>query len=165
MFDGRDPAAFAWAIFEMEARLEASAAALRAGAARYPVRLPHGIAVAPKGAGFYGEGTNLAHNLPLGANPRTDPVAAARFNESARKLWVPAAQLQAAVAGFQHHARAGRPRERDHALAHRDVRLAVVPEPVFQPVSWDRGAPEGGTLASPMAAVDAGFPAAVQVNP
>jgi phosphoketolase len=86
VFDGRDPAAFAWAIWEMEARLEAAAAAVRSGKARYPVPLPHGVAVAPKGAGFYGEGTNLAHNLPLMANPHTDADAARHFNESARRL-------------------------------------------------------------------------------
>src|SRR5688572_29919703 len=49
--DGRDPAAFAWAILEMEARLVAAAAAVRSGSARYPVALPYCIAVAPKGAG------------------------------------------------------------------------------------------------------------------
>lgn len=32
-------------------------------------RSPYGVAAAPKGAGFGGEGTNLAHNLPLMANP------------------------------------------------------------------------------------------------
>jgi len=79
VFDGRDPAAFAWAIFTMENRLEAAAAALQAGHDRYPVRLPYGIAVAPKGAGFYNEGTNLAHNLPLMTNPHTDPAAAEAF--------------------------------------------------------------------------------------
>jgi phosphoketolase len=65
VFDGRDPAAFAWAIFEMECRLEAAAEAVRSKGKRYPVPLPYGIAVAPKGADFYGEGTNLAHNLHL----------------------------------------------------------------------------------------------------
>jgi len=52
VFDGRDPAAFAWAIFEMECRLEAAAEAIRTRGRRYPVPLPYGIAVAPKGAGF-----------------------------------------------------------------------------------------------------------------
>ncbi len=69
VFDGRDPSAFAWAILEQEDRLLAAGAAALAGRARYPVALPYGIATAPKGAGFYAEGTNLAHNLPLGANP------------------------------------------------------------------------------------------------
>src|ERR1051326_1375405 len=40
-FDGRDPAAFAWAIVELERRLEAAGARVRAGHARYPVALPY----------------------------------------------------------------------------------------------------------------------------
>ena len=71
-FDGRDPAAFAWAIFEMEERLEGSRRSRRGD--RYPVLLPHGVAVAPKGAGFYGEGTNLALTSPSPETPaRTSP--------------------------------------------------------------------------------------------
>ncbi|MGB2987945.1 MAG: xylulose 5-phosphate 3-epimerase, partial [Phycisphaerae bacterium] len=62
IFDGRDPAAFCWAIYEMESRLAAASRAVKSGRGSYPVCLPYGIAVAPKGAGFYGEGTNLAHN-------------------------------------------------------------------------------------------------------
>lgn len=165
VFDGCDPAAFVWAILELEERLEAQAVALRAGKARYPVRLPYGIAVAPKGAGFYGAGTNLAHNLPLGANPRTDPVAAARFNDHARRLWVPAAELRASTEAFQRHDRSGRPRERDHPLATRDVRLRVVPEPEFRSVPVDRSDPARWTVSSPMAAVDQGFVAVVRANP
>ncbi len=165
VFDGTDPGAFAWAIFEMETRLAAAAEAVRTGRIGYPVRLPHGVAVAPKGAGFYGAGTNLAHNLPLMANPRTDPAAARRFNEHARRLWVPAAELTEAAGRFRHHARSGRPRERDHPLATRDVRLEQVPEPAFRPVPANRADRSSWTTASPMAAVDAGFLAAVQANP
>jgi phosphoketolase len=86
VFDGRDPAAFAWAIFDMEARLETVTQEMQSGKKSYPIPLPYGIAVAPKGAGFYGEGTNLAHNLPLMSNPHIDPTAARHFNDSARKL-------------------------------------------------------------------------------
>jgi phosphoketolase len=165
VFDGRDPAAFAWAILEMEARLEAAAEALRSGKARYPVRLPYGIAVAPKGAGFYGAGTNLAHNLPLGANPRTDPAAATRFNRHARKLWVPVNELQGTTELLRRHKRSSRPRERDHALARRNVRLNTVPDPSFKPVPADRADRSTWTMSSPMAAVDEGFLAAVTANP
>lgn len=165
VFDGRDPAAFVWAIIEIEQRLEAAAAAVRAGRAHYPVRLPYGVAVAPKGAGFYGAGTNLAHNLPLGTNPHTDAVAARHFNEHARRLWVPQAELQEAVELFQGHRRTGRPRERDHALATRRVTLLKSPEPSFRPVSQDRRDPARWTRASPMSAVDEGFLAVVQANP
>lgn len=164
VFDGRDPAAFVWAVFEMERRLEAAAAAIRAGRARYPVRLPYGVAVAPKGAGFYGEGTNLAHNLPLGANPHDDPVAAGHFNESARRLWVPAAELAGAAAVLRRHRDGGRPRERDHALATRMVRARAA-EPRYRPIRTDRDDLGTSTTASPMAAVDQGFLATVRANP
>jgi phosphoketolase len=165
VFDGQDPAAFAWAIFEMEQQLEAAAKAVRAREGRYPVPLPYGIAVAPKGAGFYGAGTNLAHNLPLGANPHTDIVAAQRFNESARRLWVPAAELEDAGGKFQHHEVSRRPQERDHPLAQRDVKLRELPVPLSRAVAEDRRDPSRWTRCSPMHAVDAMFLAAVQANP
>jgi phosphoketolase len=165
VFDGRDPAAFAWAIFEMECRLEAAAEVMRANKERYPVRLPYGIAVAPKGAGFYGEGTNLAHNLPLGANPATDLVAAERFNDGARQLWVPLAELKEAAGKLQHHEASGRPRERDHPLAKRKVRLSQVPAPLSRPVPSERRDAARWTRSSPMHAVDAMFLATVEANP
>lgn len=166
VFDGRDPAAFLWAILEMERRLETAAETVKSGQNRYPVRLPYGIAVAPKGAGFPGEGTNLAHNLPLMANPRIDSRAADLFNEGARRLWVAPAELAGAVPLFQQHRASGRPRERDHALAHRDVPTPKIPEPQFRPVEEEaRGAGAGGTTASPMTAVDRTFVAIVEANP
>jgi phosphoketolase len=165
VFDGRDPAAFVWAIFEMERRLETAAAAVRSGRAAYPVRMPYGIAVAPKGAGFYGAGTNLAHNLPLGANPRTDDTAAHRFNEHARRLWVPMAELERTAAVFRRHQESGRPRERDHALARRQVRVERSPEPRYRPVPAERNDRSRWTTASPMAAVDEFFLATVRANP
>ena len=165
VFDGRDPAAFAWAILEMEQRLEAAVTAARDQAGGYPVPLPYGVAVAPKGAGFYGAGTNLAHNLPLGANPHTDIVAVERFNESARRLWVPLAELEDAIGKFRRHGASNRPPERDHALARRDVSLREVPAPVFRPVPDDRRDPTTWTRTSPMHAVDEMFLATVQANP
>jgi phosphoketolase len=165
VFDGRDPAAFTWAIFEMECRLETAAAAVQSDHDRYPVPLPYGVAVAPKGAGFYGEGTNLAHNLPLGANPHSDLVAAERFNDSARHLWVPLAELKDALGRLQRHETSGRPRERDHPLALRNVRLREVPSPSFRPIPSNRRDPSTWTRSSPMAAVDAGFLGVVEANP
>ena len=165
VFDGRDPAAFAWAIFEMECRLEAAAAALRSRGDCYPVSLPYGIAVAPKGAGFYGEGTNLAHNLPLMSNPYTDNLAAQRFNESTRRLWVPLVELRDATNKFQHHKTSGRPRERDHSLARREVQLREVASPVLHSVPADRRDASSWTRSSPMHAVDAMFLAMVRANP
>jgi phosphoketolase len=165
IIDGTDPAAFAWAVFEIETRLEAAARAVREGTATYPVRMPYAVAVAPKGAGFYGAGTNLAHNLPLGANPARDASAREHFNQSAARLWVPMPELQAAAALFQRHDSSGRPRERDHALAQRDVRLDSVPEPLSRPLPQGRSDPAEWTRMSPMAAVDETFLAFVQANP
>lgn len=165
VFDGRDPAAFAWAIFEMECRLEACSVVVRSRGDRYPIQLPYGIAVAPKGAGFHNEGTNLAHNLPLMGNPHTDPVAAVEFNESARRLWVPFPDLNKAIAKFQNHNVSGRPREREHALVDRHVQLREVPQLMSRPVPETRQDPSQWTKTSPMYAVDAMFLATVKANP
>jgi phosphoketolase len=165
VFDGRDPAAFAWAIFEMESRLEAVTRKVQSGEESYPVPLPYGIAVAPKGAGFHGEGTNLAHNLPLMANPHVEPVAARRFNDSAKKLWVPLVELRESIGVLQKHENSNRPRERDHSLAHREVQLRQVPPPVIHPVSEDRQDRSTWSRTSPMSAVDAMFLAMVRANP
>lgn len=166
VFDGRDPAAFLWAILAMERRLESAAATIKEGKGRYPIPLPYGIAVAPKGAGFPGEGTNLAHNLPLMANPRLDSRAADLFNEGTKRLWVPPAELTGAVTLFQQHETSGRVRERDHALAHRDVPVTTIPDPPFRPVSSEsRLRPDQWTTASPMTAVDEMFDAILEANP
>jgi len=165
IFDGRDPAAFAWAIFEMESRLEACIEAVRSGGVRYPIQLPYGIAVAPKGAGFANEGTNLAHNLPLGGNPHADPVAAAEFNESARRLWVPLKELDKVISKFQNHKISRRPQERDHALVNRNVKLREVPPVISRPVPDDRLDSARWTRTSPMYAVDTMFLAIVRANP
>jgi phosphoketolase len=165
VFDGRDPAAFCWAIVEMEERLAAAAEVVRSGDGAYPVRLPYGVAVAPKGAGFVNEGTNLAHNLPLLADPAEDADAAEAFNEAARRLWVPPDELAAAVATLTRHDRSGRPRERDHALATRQVSLREVPARDARPVADDRADPDAWPRSSPMRAVDATFLGLVRANP
>jgi len=166
LFDGRDPAAFLWAIVEMERRIEEAVEAIRSGQSTYPIRLPYGIALAPKGAGFPGEGTNLAHNLPLMANPRMDARAAALFNEGAKRLWVASTELGDAVSAVQQHKNAGRPLERDHALAHRSASVDEHPSPPFRSVSVEgRPHPDRWTRTSPMAAVDEVFTALVHANP
>lgn len=166
VFDGRDPAAFAWAILEIERRLETLAQEVRSGGRGYPVPLPYGIAVTPKGYGFPGAGTNLAHNLPLMTNPRTDAGAVRRFNAGARRLWVAPEELGAAREKFQLHASTGRPRERDHSLVHRDVSLSVMPEAPFRPVDdATRRDPGKWSRSSPMVAVDSMFAALVRANP
>lgn len=165
VFDGRDPAAFVWAIFEMESRLEAIAEAVRSEDSQYPVRLPYGIAVAPKGAGFYGEGTNLAHALPLPGNPHKDPISADKFNHSARRLWVPVSELKNATSIFQHHESSGRPKERDNPLVDRNVKLKEIPSLDLRPVPDSRSDPSLWSRTSPMYAVDAVFQSIVQANP
>jgi phosphoketolase len=164
VFDGRDPAAFAWAIWEIERRLQAAAAAVTEGRRSYPVLLPYGIAVAPKGAGFYGAGTNLAHNLPLAANPHTDATAARHFNRSARRLWVEPAELRTAAQMLQHHDASGRPRERDNPIASRQPASPDIPEPIWRAVPRERSERGAWTRTSPMAAIDDGFLAIVQAN-
>jgi phosphoketolase len=163
VFDGRDPAAFVWAIFEMERRLEAAAKEIREARMKYPVPLPYGIAVAPKGYGFPGAGTNLAHNLPLMANPYRDKDARVKFNRGAKKLWVKPEDFKAAAEAFQSHDRSGRPREKDHALVHREVSLRELPAAPF--LTDTAGEPEEKKTASPMAGVDKMFVSMVRANP
>jgi len=165
VLDGRDPAAFAWVIFEIESRLEAAAEAIGDKRGTYPVRLPYGIAVAPKGAGFYGEGTNLAHNLPLKDNPHTSMEAAHHFNESARRLWVPLSELNWARGTLQHHDRSGRPKERDHPLARRKVNLSKAPHVRPRAVPDKRQDTTKWSWYAPMYAIDDMFLAVVHDNP
>lgn len=154
--DGRDPAAFAWAILAMEERLAACASAVASGSARYPVPLHYTIAEAPKGFGFPGAGTNAAHNLPLTGNPRHDGPAREQFNSGARGLWVAPDVVDQAVALLKRHAAQGRPLERDHALARRDVRPPQIPLAVWA---------AAGSAMSPMDAVDDAFTGIVRANP
>lgn len=156
VFDGRDPAAYVCAIWTMEERLQHCIDQAQSGRMRYPAPLPYAIAVAPKGAGFHGEGTNDAHGLPLGANPRLSPSAAAHFNASARRLWVPADELGAASSCFRAHRQ--RLRERDHPIAHREV------APIDAEPAW-RTAGAGAPEASAMQAIDGCFAALVRAFP
>jgi phosphoketolase len=156
--DGRDPAAFAWAILEMEEWLTACGRAATADEAAYPLPLRYAIAEAPKGYGFPGAGTNLAHNLPLGANPAADAGACSAFNSGARQLWVPLAEVQEAVAILNNHEPQGRPRERDHALARRDPPAPVLPEAPWRD-------PSAGGKVSAMEGIDACFCRILQANP
>jgi phosphoketolase len=156
VIDGRDPAAFAWAILAQERALERAAQRVADGAAQYPVALPYTIAETIKGFGFPGAGENRAHNLPLPGNPHVDAWARDLFNDGAARLFVPAPELERAVHTLCNHAASGRARERDHALA--DIRVAAprVPE-----MPWLARA----ARSEPMAALDAAFVALVQANP
>jgi phosphoketolase len=156
--DGRDPAAYAWAVLEMESRLAACAQAVRSGATAYPVPLHYAVAETVKGFGFPGAGTNRAHNLPLAGIPAVDEAAREAFNAGARALWVSREDLERAVRTLATHDAQGRPRERDHVLAHRDVAL-----PSFPALAWRT--PEAGGASSPMEALDGWFVELVAANP
>jgi phosphoketolase len=123
--DGHDPAAYAWAILEGEAALRRFAMSDRP----YPAPMPYIVARCIKGFGFPGAGENRAHNLPLDGNPSRDAEARRAFNEGARALFVPVAELESAAVAFDTHAAQSRPRESNHALATRDVALPVLPPP------------------------------------
>lgn len=154
--DGRDPAAFAWAILESERRLEEASRSIRDGGSAYPVKLPYAIAVTEKGFGFPGAGTNRAHNLPLEGSPHRDDQARAEFNAAAQALYVPADALAVSRQIFAAHIRQARPKERANSLASRHP-----PSPALPPVT----PPPMGEAASSMAAIDAWFVAFAQANP
>lgn len=153
--DGRDPAAFVCGILEAEARLTACSEQIKAGKMNYPVKLPYVIAETEKGYGFYGAGTNAAHGSPLPANPRYDLASRHAFNESARNLRVPFQTIQNAVQSLNSHQQDKRPREKDHALNCREVRLQLG-EPKWLTT---------GLEASPMEFIDQQFCKLVQANP
>jgi phosphoketolase len=157
VIDGTDPAAFAWAILEAEARLSACASAAHAGQLQYPARLHYTIAQAPKGYGFPGAGTNRAHNLPLSGNPAVDPAAREAFNSASRRLWVPSEDLAEAVRTLCNHSAHQRPMERDHALAARNVVAAPADLPWVEPADPSE--------RSPMQALDQAFLALADANP
>ncbi len=156
LIDGRDPAAFAWAILTQEAHLQRSAQQVASGNRRYPIPLPYAIAETIKGYGFPGAGSNRAHNLPLPGNPHSDATSAQQFNDGAAQLYVAPQALSTARGALANHAEQRRPRERDNALVNFHVDLPVMPE-----LPWQ----QPGTGRSPMAAIDALFCAIVRANP
>ncbi|MFI5317261.1 MAG: xylulose 5-phosphate 3-epimerase, partial [Myxococcota bacterium] len=166
VFDGRDPAAFVWAILEIERREKAAGRIWRErpGPA-WKTPLPYGVAVTQKGFGFFGAGTLAAHNLPLPGVPRVHEEAARRFNESARALWVPPEELRESLTLFAGHARSGRPRERDHALATRRVSLSADVSVDASAIAQPRNDPKAWTRTSPMARIDETFVELLERNP
>lgn len=159
LIDGRDPAAFAWAIFEMEERLSACVAWEGKHPPDYPVPLPYTIAQTVKGYGFPGAGTNRAHSLPLAANPARDVAARGEFNQGARRLWVPSDELRVAIEHLNNHARTGRSRERDHAIATRNP-----PAPDLSGEPW-REPNDQPQAVSAMGGIDEYVPTIVTNNP
>jgi phosphoketolase len=155
--DGRDPASIAWGIHAIESRLQAcTEAAASQPREQFRIPLRYGVAEAPKGFGFPGAGTNAAHNLPLSGNPHRDAEAREQFNAGCAPLFVSLDDLQAAVHTLDTHVAHRRPRERDHALATRQVAAPMEPEPTWA---------EQGTAGSPMAALDGEFVRLVKANP
>ncbi len=157
--DGRDPAAFCWAILEAEERLATPARAVREGQATYPVPMPFVIAEAPKGYGFLGAGSG-ARSLPLLGSPRTDATVRSAFHDGVRRLWVPVKEVLAARELLAKHKAQGRVKERDHAIAKRKVTNLSLPTPSWRPLSA-----RGGGRGSPMDAVDSYFAQLVRNNP
>jgi len=153
VIDGHDPVAYAWAILEAEASLGRFARSGRP----YPAPLPYIIAKCVKGFGFPGAGQRRAHNLPLSGNPRTDAHARDEFHAGARRLFVPSAELDAALKAFAVHQEQKRPRESQTALANRQVDLPVLPTRCCTD--------SAGQTRSPMDALDEHFVEIVEANP
>lgn len=152
--DGRDPAAFAWAILTAEERLGRF---VGDPARAYPAPIPYVIAETVKGFGFPGAGTNAAHNLPLAGNPSRDEASRAAFNEAARVLFVPPEEIEAAVSAIAIHHEQKRPPESRHPLASRRPPAPSQPQPQWT----DRNAPPDCA----MHALDRWFVSLVDVNP
>lgn len=152
-FDGRDPAAFVCMLWEMEQRLSRRVDEKARGILAYPLPIPYGIAETEKGFGFYGAGSNAAHNLPLPGNPHRDETSRRLFNEHVAPLFVPEDMLQGARERLRQH-RQGRPLERDNTMALRRPSEPRMPRLAYRE--------EAG---SPMAAVDDFFVELTRLNP
>lgn len=153
-FDGTDPAAYVCMLFSMEQRLSERAQQALAGELHYPVNIPYGIAECPKGFGFYGAGSNAAHNLPLPGNPRTDVRSRTLFEQYTDRIWVAPDSLEEAIQTLVTHPATNRPLERDHAAARRQP-----PDPRLPDL------PPARQSGSPMAAVDHFFCSLAENNP
>jgi phosphoketolase len=94
--------------------------------------------------------------LPLGGNPHTDAAARELFNSSARALYVPVPELEAAIAALSNHMQCNRVRESQHPLAHRNPPAPVLPEPAWETV---------GASGSAMTTLDNWFAALAAANP
>ncbi len=153
IFDGRDPAAFVCALWEMEQRLAHRLQEKSHGILNYPLPMPYAIAETVKGFGFYGAGSNAAHNLPLPGNPHLDSEARALFNQHVAPLWVAPAEL-AAARELLAAQRGGRVLERDNPLACRHPATPQLPALHYHDQD-----------CSPMAALDRFFVELVAANP
>ncbi len=154
--DGRDPAAFAWAIVTMADRLQEQHRQITVDERDYPVLLPYTIAETVKGFGFPGAGTNAAHNLPLVGNPAFDDDIRKTFNDGCAQLFVAETEFNAAIACLANHPTQKRKAEKDHWL--RDIEVALPELPAIEAVEVD-------AKKSPMAHFDSWFSTMVAANP
>ena len=81
----------------MEQRLSFAANEVEQGQGEYPIALPYCIAETEKGFGFPGAGTNDAHGLPLGNNPKHEHNARELFNQGAAALFQSREDSQVAI--------------------------------------------------------------------
>jgi phosphoketolase len=154
--DGRDPAAFAWAIISMGRDLLDQHRQITMGERDYPVLLPYAIAGTANGCGAPGLAGNAVHNLPLIGNPAVDEKIRKMFNQGSARLHVPEAELIAAVDCLTTHEIQKRSREKDHWLRRLHVRLPDSPPWQVLP---------SGSNASPMEEIDKWFCKLVDMNP
>ncbi|MFH1553503.1 MAG: xylulose 5-phosphate 3-epimerase [Ancylobacter novellus] len=152
--DGRDPAAFVWAILTAEERLGRFAADADHS---YPAPIPYVIAETVKGFGFPGAGTNAAHNLPIDGNPSRDDAARNAFNQASAALFVPIEEIDHAVGALAVHDSQNRPLESRHPLALRRPLSPQLPEP-----EWTRA---GDPPDCAMHALDRWFVRVLDANP
>ena len=146
--DGRDPAAFAWAILEMEGALGRPARPIAGGEPRYPVPLHYGIAEAPRG-------TASTARAPTRAQP-----AARRQSRGATPPRASTSTRRAATVGAACGARRPRCADSGPHESHSSVRGSATMRSRCRDVSSACDLPEpdwrppGGPARSPMAAID-----------
>lgn len=157
--NGRDPAAFAWAILTMGDQLQEQYQQVKDGLLSYPVLLPYTIAETEKGYGFPGASTNAAHNLPLTGSPATDDESLMLFNQGCNLLHVPLDKIKQAQKLFNNHQQQQRVQEKDHCLRKLLVSLPKIPSLLEAELQA-----EIGSLISPMTWVDQWFVHLVNQN-
>lgn len=153
--DGRDPAAFAWAIITMEERLTSEYQGIVSGNSNYPIRMPYAIAESVKGFGFPGAGTNAAHNLPIEHSPAESDDCRKLFNFGASKLFVPRDELTKAIRLLSCHSEQSRNKEKNHCL--RTFETVSVDVPDYTPTAVF-------TEVSPMSQIDEWFVEFAKLN-
>jgi phosphoketolase len=154
--NGRDPAAFAWAIISMAQNLQQQHEDIKQGNSHYPVFLPYCIAETVKGFGFANADTNAAHNLPIAQSPAHDTAARELFNAGCEPLYVPQENLDWAITTLNNHSFSARVKEKDHCLRYPNPPSLVQPTLNMAAV---------GQKVAPMVAIDRYFSDLVAANP